>query len=82
MIDVSIFDFLLQNGDRHHYEVLFHKLIYLDNGKGLRDPNNDYLDILAPLYQCCWYFTFLVNYQRRIFCTTEPYQKKILQFSD
>lgn len=53
IIDVSIFDFLLQNGDRHHYETLHGNLIWLDNGKGLGNPNIDHVDILAPLYQCC-----------------------------
>ncbi|XP_048489232.1 glycosaminoglycan xylosylkinase homolog isoform X2 [Plutella xylostella] len=53
LIDVSIFDFLLQNGDRHDYEVYRDKVILLDNGKGLGNPTADELDILAPLYQCC-----------------------------
>ncbi|KAL0901347.1 hypothetical protein ABMA27_006626 [Loxostege sticticalis] len=53
LIDVSIFDFLIQNGDRHRYEVYKDKIILLDNGKGLGNPMVDELDILAPLYQCC-----------------------------
>ncbi|KAK9736517.1 Golgi casein kinase, C-terminal, Fam20 [Popillia japonica] len=52
-IDVAIFDFLIQNGDRHHYETLNGNLLWLDNGKGLGNPNIDHIDILAPLYQCC-----------------------------
>nr|XP_032528677.1 glycosaminoglycan xylosylkinase homolog [Danaus plexippus plexippus] len=53
LIDVSIFDFLIQNGDRHRYEVYKDQIILLDNGKGLGNPKIDVMDILAPLYQCC-----------------------------
>ncbi|XP_019771994.2 glycosaminoglycan xylosylkinase homolog [Dendroctonus ponderosae] len=53
LIDVAIFDFLLQNGDRHHYETLDDSIVWLDNGKGLGNPYVQHLDILAPLYQCC-----------------------------
>ncbi|XP_047026326.1 glycosaminoglycan xylosylkinase homolog isoform X1 [Helicoverpa zea] len=53
LIDISIIDFLIQNGDRHRYEVYKNKIILLDNGKGLGNPMLDEIDILAPLYQCC-----------------------------
>ncbi|KPJ08674.1 Glycosaminoglycan xylosylkinase [Papilio machaon] len=53
LIDVAIFDFLIQNGDRHRYEVYKDQIVLLDNGKGLGNPSVDELDILAPLYQCC-----------------------------
>lgn len=53
LIDTSVFDFLIQNGDRHHYETLDDNVILMDNGKGLGNPSIDHLDILAPLYQCC-----------------------------
>ncbi|XP_022130358.2 glycosaminoglycan xylosylkinase homolog [Pieris rapae] len=53
LIEVSLFDFLIQNGDRHRYEVYKEQIILLDNGKGLGNPHVDELDILAPLYQCC-----------------------------
>lgn len=53
LIDTSIFDFLIQNGDRHHYEILSDKVIWVDNGKGLGNPYIQFIDILAPLYQCC-----------------------------
>lgn len=53
LIDVAIFDFLIQNGDRHHYEVYKNRIVILDNGKGLGNPMVDILDVLAPLYQCC-----------------------------
>ncbi|KAJ8976098.1 hypothetical protein NQ317_008436 [Molorchus minor] len=47
LIDTSIFDFLVQNGDRHHYETLDDTVIWLDNGKGLGNPYVNHLDILA-----------------------------------
>ncbi|CAH0552040.1 unnamed protein product [Brassicogethes aeneus] len=53
LIDISIFDFLLQNGDRHHYETMDDTVLLLDNGKGLGNPLINHIDILAPLYQCC-----------------------------
>lgn len=53
LIDVAIFDFLIQNGDRHHYETRGDRIILIDNGKGFGNPNVDFIDILAPLYQCC-----------------------------
>lgn len=56
LVDVAIFDFLLQNGDRHHYEVMDDVVVFLDNGKSLGNPHWTFLDILAPLYQCCMYF--------------------------
>ncbi|XP_020279625.1 glycosaminoglycan xylosylkinase isoform X2 [Pseudomyrmex gracilis] len=58
LIDTAIFDFLMDNGDRHHYELAqnnFHNpaILLIDNGKSLGNPDVDHLDILAPLYQCC-----------------------------
>ncbi|KAF5283951.1 hypothetical protein FQA39_LY17192 [Lamprigera yunnana] len=53
LVDAAIFDFLIQNGDRHHYETLYGNVFLLDNGKGLGNPFKHHLDILAPLYQCC-----------------------------
>uniref|UniRef100_A0A182UZX7 FAM20 C-terminal domain-containing protein n=1 Tax=Anopheles merus TaxID=30066 RepID=A0A182UZX7_ANOME len=34
LIDAAIFDFLIQNGDRHHYETRENRVLLLDNGKG------------------------------------------------
>lgn len=57
--DTCIFDFLMGNADRHHYETyafasnLSIKLVHLDNGKSFRNPSHDELSILAPLRQCC-----------------------------
>ncbi|KAG5884756.1 hypothetical protein JTB14_029237 [Gonioctena quinquepunctata] len=53
LIDLAIFDFLIQNGDRHHYETWGDTILWLDNGKGLGNPHIHHIDILAPLYQCC-----------------------------
>lgn len=53
LIDVAIFDFLIQNGDRHHYETRNDRIVLIDNGKGFGNPNVDFIDVLAPLYQCC-----------------------------
>ena len=61
LIDIAIIDFLIQNGDRHRYEVYKSKIILLDNGKGLGNPMLDELDILAPLYQCCMWVSYLLT---------------------
>lgn len=53
LIDTAIFDFLIQNGDRHHYETRKNRVVLIDNGKGFGNPNVDFIDILSPLYQCC-----------------------------
>lgn len=53
LIDAAIFDFLIQNGDRHHYETRKNRILLIDNGKGFGNPNFDFIDILSPLYQCC-----------------------------
>ncbi|XP_069807560.1 pseudokinase FAM20A isoform X2 [Dendropsophus ebraccatus] len=58
MMDLAIFDFLMGNMDRHHYEI-FTKfgdegfLLHLDNARGFGRHSHDELSILAPLYQCC-----------------------------
>uniref|UniRef100_A0A1B6G677 FAM20 C-terminal domain-containing protein n=1 Tax=Cuerna arida TaxID=1464854 RepID=A0A1B6G677_9HEMI len=57
IIDTAIFDFLIDNGDRHHYEVFQNindsAVLFIDNGKSFGNPHVDHIDILAPLYQCC-----------------------------
>lgn len=74
LIDASIFDFLIQNGDRHHvsccccaelfrdirlififvqFETKNGRVMLIDNGKGFGNPHVDFIDILAPVYQCC-----------------------------
>lgn len=58
IIDTSIFDFLIGNGDRHHYEVFKNEgndamVLLLDNAKAFGNYTQDDLSILAPLRQCC-----------------------------
>ncbi|KAM9336518.1 pseudokinase FAM20A [Symphorus nematophorus] len=58
IIDMSIFDFLIGNMDRHHYEI-FTKfgdegfLLHLDNARGFGKHSQDEMSILSPLSQCC-----------------------------
>uniref|UniRef100_A0A452TFX7 FAM20C golgi associated secretory pathway kinase n=1 Tax=Ursus maritimus TaxID=29073 RepID=A0A452TFX7_URSMA len=60
IMDMTIFDFLMGNMDRHHYET-FEKfgnetfIIHLDNGRGFGKYSHDELSILVPLQQCCRY---------------------------
>lgn len=58
LMDMSVFDFLTGNMDRHHYETF--KIfgndtfpIHLDHGRGFGRPFHDELTILAPVLQCC-----------------------------
>ncbi|XP_014252220.1 glycosaminoglycan xylosylkinase-like [Cimex lectularius] len=56
LIEISVFDFLIGNGDRHHYEMFEakgSKALLIDNGKSFGNPHVDFIDTLAPLYQCC-----------------------------
>ncbi|XP_057668825.1 extracellular serine/threonine protein CG31145 isoform X2 [Diorhabda carinulata] len=58
LMDMSIFDFLMGNMDRHHYETfkMFGNetfTLHLDHGRGFGKPYYDDLTILAPLLQCC-----------------------------
>lgn len=57
IVDTAIFDYLIGNADRHHYEIFQYlpdsMLIMLDNGKSFGNPYHDERSILAPLYQCC-----------------------------
>ncbi len=66
LIDTAIFDFMIGNMDRHHYEQMIslgnHTFpIHLDNGRAFGKPHEDEMSILAPLKQCCLvrYSTFL-----------------------
>ncbi|XP_056626808.1 extracellular serine/threonine protein kinase FAM20C [Triplophysa dalaica] len=58
IMDMTIFDFLMGNMDRHHYET-FEKfgnetfIIHLDNGRGFGKHSHDELSILVPVSQCC-----------------------------
>uniref|UniRef100_A0A8C4ELG9 FAM20 C-terminal domain-containing protein n=1 Tax=Dicentrarchus labrax TaxID=13489 RepID=A0A8C4ELG9_DICLA len=58
IMDMTVFDFLMGNMDRHHYET-FEKfgnetfIIHLDNGRGFGKHSHDEMSILVPLTQCC-----------------------------
>ena len=58
IMDAAIFDFIIGNADRHHYEYLSREgdngmMLLLDNGKSFGNPYKDETSILAPVYQCC-----------------------------
>ncbi|XP_074040838.1 extracellular serine/threonine protein CG31145 [Leptinotarsa decemlineata] len=58
LMDMSVFDFLTGNMDRHHYETfrMFGNdtfTLHLDHGRGFGKPFHDELSILAPVLQCC-----------------------------
>ncbi|XP_037030724.1 extracellular serine/threonine protein CG31145 isoform X2 [Bradysia coprophila] len=58
LMDMSIFDFLTGNMDRHHYETFKAYgndtfTLHLDHGRGFGKPFHDELSILAPMLQCC-----------------------------
>ncbi|KAI2810646.1 Glycosaminoglycan xylosylkinase [Blomia tropicalis] len=57
MVETSIFDFIIQNADRHHYEVFKDvsnsALLLIDNGKSFGNASHDEITILFPLLQCC-----------------------------
>ena len=58
IMDGSVFDYLINNGDRHHYEVFTEyganaMMLMLDNAKAFGDPSQRDASVLAPLRQCC-----------------------------
>jgi hypothetical protein len=58
LMDMSVFDFLTGNMDRHHYEKMTSLgndtfLLHLDNGRSFGKAYHDEMSILAPLKQCC-----------------------------
>ncbi|KAK2101120.1 Glycosaminoglycan xylosylkinase [Saguinus oedipus] len=58
IIDTAVFDYLIGNADRHHYESFQDDedtslLICPDNAESFGNPSLDERSILAPLYQCC-----------------------------
>ncbi|KAK9717828.1 Golgi casein kinase, C-terminal, Fam20 [Popillia japonica] len=58
IMDMSVFDFLTGNMDRHHYETfrIFGNdtfPIHLDHGRGFGKAFHDEVSILAPILQCC-----------------------------
>lgn len=57
LMDTAIFDFIIGNADRHHYEVFAEQpdsmVLLLDNAKSFGNPEHDEMSILAPINQCC-----------------------------
>lgn len=57
LMDTAVFDFIIGNADRHHYEVFADQsdsmVLQLDNAKSFGNPHHDELSILAPISQCC-----------------------------
>lgn len=56
--DGSVFDYLIMNGDRHHYEIFQAfgdeaMMIMMDNAKSYGNPELFDKSILAPMKQCC-----------------------------
>ncbi|GFN96857.1 extracellular serine/threonine protein kinase fam20c [Plakobranchus ocellatus] len=58
VLDMSVFDFLIGNLDRHHYETFREFgnetfLLHLDNGRAFGKAHYDCISCLAPVRQCC-----------------------------
>lgn len=58
VLDLAVYDFLMGNLDRHHYEKfqIFGEVsypIHIDQGRGFGRPFHDEYPILAPVMQCC-----------------------------
>ncbi|GAB6029056.1 hypothetical protein CHUAL_004842 [Chamberlinius hualienensis] len=57
LMDMAIFDFIIGNMDRHHYELftVFNDSVtlHIDHGRAFGKANHDEMSILAPFYQCC-----------------------------
>ncbi|XP_048248373.1 extracellular serine/threonine protein kinase FAM20C-like [Haliotis rufescens] len=58
LMDITVFDFLTGNMDRHHYETFLDFgnetfIVHLDNGKSFGKTKHDEMSILAPISQCC-----------------------------
>jgi hypothetical protein len=58
LIEMHIFDFVMGNMDRHHYETYKYFgnntfQLHYDNGREFGKTKHDEISILAPLYQCC-----------------------------
>lgn len=77
LMDMSVFDFLIGNMDRHHYETFEHFgnftfPIHLDHGRAFGKYQTDELSILAPLFQCC--VIRKSTYERLILLSTKEYK--------
>ncbi|XP_022110715.1 extracellular serine/threonine protein kinase FAM20C-like [Acanthaster planci] len=77
LMDMSVFDYLIGNMDRHHYETFeafgnFTFPIHLDHGRAFGKHHHDELSILAPLFQCC--LLRESTYKRLQLLASEEYQ--------
>ncbi|XP_037805028.1 glycosaminoglycan xylosylkinase homolog [Penaeus monodon] len=65
LMDAAVFDFLIQNGDRHHYARFTGSsdspVVLIDNSKSFTDAHLDHMDVLAPVLQCCRYIRINVH---------------------
>ncbi|CAH1780515.1 unnamed protein product [Owenia fusiformis] len=57
LLDANVFDYIIGNADRHHYETFLNHsdsmVVMLDSAKSFGNPYLDEPSILAPLRQCC-----------------------------
>ncbi|CAL1531877.1 unnamed protein product [Lymnaea stagnalis] len=58
LMDMAVFDFLIGNIDRHHFERfkdfgLDSFILHHDTGKGFGKPEHDCASCMTPLRQCC-----------------------------
>lgn len=58
LTETAVFDFLIGNMDRHHFEMFSdnfesNRILLLDNGKSFGNPFRDDFIILKPLQQLC-----------------------------
>ncbi len=58
IMDMAVFDFIIGNMDRHHYEKMTSLgnstfLLHLDHGRSFGKQFHDEMSILTPLTQCC-----------------------------
>lgn len=77
LMDMAVFDFLIGNMDRHHYELfnIFNNdsvTLHLDHGRAFGRANHDEISILAPVYQCC---LFRQSTLERLIALNEPLKK-------
>ncbi|XP_078611425.1 extracellular serine/threonine protein kinase FAM20C-like isoform X4 [Branchiostoma floridae x Branchiostoma japonicum] len=58
LLDLTVYDFLMGNMDRHHYETFKafgnnSAPIHLDQGRAFGRTTHDEISILVPIYSCC-----------------------------
>ncbi|XP_066291761.1 extracellular serine/threonine protein kinase FAM20C-like isoform X2 [Branchiostoma lanceolatum] len=58
VLDLTVYDFLMGNMDRHHYETFKafgnnSAPIHLDQGRAFGRTTHDEISILVPIYSCC-----------------------------